>query len=111
MKSLVALALCLVLASAAFSQNWPSFRGKNGTGVGDGNAPPTTWDVEKSINISWKTPIPGQDGDVFVVKAGPTFELLARNTIGEVIMSTPAIAGKMIIIRGQQHVFGIAQKD
>ena len=59
MKSFVALALCLTLASAAFSQNWPSFRGKNGTGVGDGNAPPTTWDVEKSINVSWKTPIPG----------------------------------------------------
>jgi outer membrane protein assembly factor BamB len=52
-----------------------------------------------------------EDGDVFVVKAGPTFELLARNTIGEVVMATPAIAGNMLIIRGQQHVFGIAQKD
>ena len=59
MKSLLALALCLAFASVVQAQNWPSFRGANGAGVGDGNAPPTTWDAEKSINISWKTPIPG----------------------------------------------------
>ena len=48
---------------------------------------------------------------MFVVKAGSTFELLAQNAIGEVVMATPAIAGKMIIIRGQNHVFGIGAKD
>jgi hypothetical protein len=31
--------------------------------------------------------------------------------MGEVVMASPAIAGKMIIIRGQNHVFGIAEKD
>lgn len=59
MKSFVALALCIGLTSVAHAQNWPSFRGLNGTGVSDSNALPTTWDAEKSINISWKTPIPG----------------------------------------------------
>ena len=59
MKSLLVLALCLALASVVQAQNWPSFRGQNGAGVGDGNDPPTTWDAEKSINILWKTPIPG----------------------------------------------------
>ena len=49
-----------------------------------------------------------EDGDVFVIKAGPTYELLARNAMGEVVMASPAIAGKMIIIRGQNNVFGIA---
>ncbi len=52
-----------------------------------------------------------EDGEVFVIKAGPTFELLAKNQIGEVIMSTPAIGGKMMIIRGQHHVFGIGKKS
>jgi len=52
-----------------------------------------------------------EDGDVFVVKAGTTFELLARNSMGEVVMATPAIGGGMIIIRGQNHVFGIAAKS
>ena len=30
-----------------------------------------------------------EDGDVFVVKAGPKFELLAKNPVGEPIMATP----------------------
>ncbi len=52
--------------------------------------------------------IAAEDGDVFVVKAGPTFELLATNEIGEVLMATPAITDKMLIIRGQNHVFAFA---
>jgi len=59
MKSLLVLALCFALASVVQAQNWPSFRGHHGAGIGDGNAPPATWDAEKSINILWKTPIPG----------------------------------------------------
>jgi len=59
MKISLALALCLALCSVAHAQNWPAFRGQNGAGVGDGTSLPITWDVEKSINISWKTPIPG----------------------------------------------------
>ena len=39
--------------------NWPSFRGLNASGVADGENPPTKWDGEKSVNIRWKTPIPG----------------------------------------------------
>ncbi|HEU4872585.1 MAG TPA: PQQ-binding-like beta-propeller repeat protein, partial [Pyrinomonadaceae bacterium] len=59
MKSLFVLALYLAMASVAYAQNWPSFRGQNSAGVGDGSTPPTSWDAEKSINILWKTPIPG----------------------------------------------------
>jgi outer membrane protein assembly factor BamB len=59
MKLFLIFALCLGLSSVASAQNWPSFRGQHGAGVGDGNNPPTTWDAEKSINILWKTPIPG----------------------------------------------------
>jgi hypothetical protein len=59
MKFLVALAVCIVTASGAHAQNWPSFRGQNSAGVGDGHALPTTWDAEKSTNVSWKTAIPG----------------------------------------------------
>jgi outer membrane protein assembly factor BamB len=59
MKILFLLALFLSLASAAYSQNWPSFRGQNSAGSNDGTNPPTTWDAEHSTNILWKTPIPG----------------------------------------------------
>src|ERR1044072_8643982 len=59
MKCLLLVVLCLGLAPLVQAQNWPSFRGQNSAGVGDDNDPPTSWDVEKSINIVWKTPIPG----------------------------------------------------
>jgi outer membrane protein assembly factor BamB len=59
MKSLFALILCVALAPVTYSQNWPSFRGQNSSGVSDAGGPPVTWDVEKSTNILWQTPIPG----------------------------------------------------
>ena len=48
-----------------------------------------------------------EDGDVFVVRAGPQFELLATNSMGEVILATPAISDGMIFIRTLHHLFGI----
>ncbi len=46
-----------------------------------------------------------EDGDVFVVKAGPKYELLATNPVGEVMMATPAISGGLLIVRGLKHLF------
>jgi outer membrane protein assembly factor BamB len=51
-----------------------------------------------------------EDGDVFVVKAGPKFELLSSNPIGEVIMATPAISSGVIFVRGLKHLFAIGGK-
>jgi outer membrane protein assembly factor BamB len=39
--------------------NWPSFRGANAAGVGDGQGVVSEWDVATGRNIKWKTPIPG----------------------------------------------------
>ena len=52
-----------------------------------------------------------EDGDVFVVKAGPAYELLATNSMGEVLMATPAISGGAIIIRGVKNLFAIGNKS
>ena len=46
-------------AATAASREWPSFRGPSSSGVMDGANLPTNWDVEKGINVQWKTPIPG----------------------------------------------------
>ena len=51
--------------------------------------------------------LPSEDGDVFVVKAGPKYELLATNPMGEALMATPAISDGLIIIRSQQYLYGI----
>lgn len=50
-----------------------------------------------------------EDGEVFVVKAGPKYELLATNPMGEVLMATPAISDGMIFVRGRTHLFAIAE--
>ena len=52
----ISIALLTVLAHA---QNWPSFRGSAASGVAEGKSLPVQWDVGRSINILWKTPIPG----------------------------------------------------
>ncbi len=43
----------------AAPMHWPSFRGPNASGVADGQAPPISWDEERSINIRWRVPVPG----------------------------------------------------
>ena len=54
-----AVAITVAVAAApAAAQNWPSFRGPSATGIAAGD-PPSTWDVGRSVNIAWKTPIPG----------------------------------------------------
>lgn len=64
MKRILSVCLCLCLAAIAnaqkaTTQNWPSFRGYNASGVADGVPTPTSWDATKSVNVLWKTPIPG----------------------------------------------------
>jgi outer membrane protein assembly factor BamB len=48
-----------------------------------------------------------EDGDVYVVRAGRTFELLGRNQMGQVCMATPAISGSMLIVRTRSTLYGI----
>jgi outer membrane protein assembly factor BamB len=52
-----------------------------------------------------------EDGDVFVVRAGPKYELLATNPMSQVIMATPAIANGVIFIRGLKDVFAVGQRQ
>ncbi len=50
-----------------------------------------------------------EDGEIFVLKAGDKFELLAQNPMGEVLMATPAISDGMIFIRGIKNLYAIAE--
>ena len=59
MKLLVVLVISLCSTIAINAQNWSSFRGNNASGVADGRKTATTWNVDKSQNIVWKTTIPG----------------------------------------------------
>jgi outer membrane protein assembly factor BamB len=48
-----------------------------------------------------------EDGEVFVVKAGPDYKLISTNQMGEPLMATPAISDGMLVIRGQRHLFAV----
>ena len=50
-----------------------------------------------------------EDGDIFVVKAGPNFEKIASNDMGELLMASPAISDKILYVRAQHHLFAIGQ--
>ena len=48
-----------------------------------------------------------EDGKIHVVQAGPTFRVLATNSVNEICMATPAISGGLLIVRGRDHVHAI----
>src|ERR1044072_38999 len=51
-----------------------------------------------------------EDGDVFVVKAGPKYELLSKNPVGEVMMATPAISNGVVIVRTVSNLYAFGEK-
>ena len=48
-----------------------------------------------------------EDGDTFVIKAGPKFEILGINALDEFTMATPAIARNSIVIRTLSKLYRI----
>jgi outer membrane protein assembly factor BamB len=50
-----------------------------------------------------------KEGVVRVVRAGPKFELLAQNEMGETIVASPAISERQIFLRGEKHLFCIGE--
>jgi outer membrane protein assembly factor BamB len=49
-----------------------------------------------------------EEGDVYVIRAGTTFEQLGVNPLGEVAMATPAISEGMMFFRTRGHLVAIA---
>jgi outer membrane protein assembly factor BamB len=50
-----------------------------------------------------------EDGDVYVVKTGPRYELLATNRIGDVILATPAISDGLMLFRTLKQVVAVGE--
>jgi outer membrane protein assembly factor BamB len=48
-----------------------------------------------------------EDGDGFLIKAGPTHEVLRTNALGEPIHASPAVADGRLFIRAQNHLYCI----
>jgi len=48
-----------------------------------------------------------ESGNVYVVKAGPEYKLIAKNTVNDNCMATPAISGNALFFRTQHYVISI----
>jgi outer membrane protein assembly factor BamB len=54
-----------------------------------------------------KVYVANEDGQVIVLKAAPTYEVLATNDMGAPVLATPAISEGRLIFRTQKHVMAI----
>jgi outer membrane protein assembly factor BamB len=51
-----------------------------------------------------------EDGDVFVLKAGPEFEVLATNSMEDECMATPAISEGTLYFRTHHYLIAVSEK-
>ena len=49
-----------------------------------------------------------EDGSIYVVQAGPEFEILAENPMGETLMATPALSEGVMYIRTRGHLVAVS---
>jgi outer membrane protein assembly factor BamB len=54
-----------------------------------------------------KVLITSEEGETFVIKAGPSHEILGTNSVGEPVFASPAIADGKVFIRGVNNLFAI----
>ena len=77
----------------------------------EGGRPPVPATFTASpVAFDGKILMTSEDGDTFVVKAGPKHEVLRTNNIGEPVYASPAIADGRIFIRGEKHLFAIGAR-
>jgi outer membrane protein assembly factor BamB len=50
-----------------------------------------------------------EDGDIYVIKAGPTFELVATNKLDSAMLATPAISDGRLFIRTKDEILAFGQ--
>lgn len=103
------LLLAAPAMGADLSANWPQFRGPGALGVADHPSLPDRWSTNE--NVAWKsfTASPwaangkifalSEDGDTYVFQAGPDYKLLHTNSLDEMCLATPAMAGNRLLIR------------
>jgi outer membrane protein assembly factor BamB len=51
-----------------------------------------------------------EDGEMLVVAAGPKFEHLATNSMGELLMATPALSEGVMYVRSSSSLFAVGRK-
>ena len=50
-----------------------------------------------------------EDGDTYVIQAGPAFKVVGKNSLGDMPLATPAVLRSSVIIRTQSKLYRIAK--
>ncbi|HEY7785746.1 MAG TPA: PQQ-binding-like beta-propeller repeat protein [Pyrinomonadaceae bacterium] len=67
---------------------------------------PTTF-MASPVAYEGKIFLTSEEGDTFVLKAGPKHEVIQTNSLGEPVYASPAIAGGRVFIRGEKNLYAI----
>jgi outer membrane protein assembly factor BamB len=81
---------------------------KSGSVVYEGGRVPVPATFRASpVAFDGKILLTSEDGDTFVVRAGPKHEILGTNSVDEPVWASPALANGMVFIRGAKHLFAV----
>jgi outer membrane protein assembly factor BamB len=75
-----------------------------------GRAPVPATFSSSPVAFDDKILLTSEDGDTFVIKAGPAFEVIRTNSLGEPVYASIAIAAGRLFIRGEKHLYCIFKK-
>ena len=53
----------------------------------------------------------GEDGEMLVIAAGPELRHIATNSMGELLMATPALSDGVMYVRSSESLFAVGQED
>ncbi len=69
----------------------------------------TTGFTSSPVAADGKIYVTSEEGETYVIRHGRAFELLARNTVGEIVLATPAISDGAIYIRARGHIVAVGE--
>jgi outer membrane protein assembly factor BamB len=88
-----------------------AYRIADGSRIYQQRLPPVAGAFSASpVAADGKIYLASEDGQVFVVRAGPAYGLLATNDMKEVCMATPAISGDLLFIRTKSRLYALRGK-
>ena len=61
------------------------------------------------IAADGKIYLSSEDGEIVVVRAGARFEHIANNSMGELVMATPALSEGVMYVRGVASLFAVGR--
>lgn len=107
----VATALAASAPTPPPGVDWPSFRGVNGAGIGEGHPTPTTWNVAKGEGLAWKTPLDGLGHSSPIIWGNQLCVTTAKSDTGDSSMKLGLYGDIASVTDNTEHVWRLVCLD